>query len=328
MGNSLACDILVPNIDALSYKDWLQVRKSGIGGSDVAACMSLSPWKSPLELWQEKTSEEAPPRTDNEAMLWGRIMEPIITQEFMRRTGLSVKPMRSMLKHPLFPMLADLDGIIEDPKRGPGVFEVKTASAFKQSEWSFKQSEWAENRCPDMYYLQVQHYLEVTGLSYAVIVVLIGGNSLSWLTIEPDRELIENMVELERGFWRHVETRTPPPIDGSESASSLLSRLYPSSSNVTPMILPQEADSWITDWQQAKTDEDAAADRKRLAENRLKEVLQDHEKATSPSGHLVTWKTITANKLDTARLKKEEPAITERYTTTATSRRFSVSEPK
>ena len=322
MSNSLACDILVPNIDSLSYKDWLRIRKSGIGGSDVAACMGLSIFKSPLELWQEKTSDEAPPRTDNEAMLWGRIMEPIITQEFVRRTGLTVKPMRSMLRHPVHKfLLADLDGIIDDPKRGPGVFEVKTASAFKQSEW-------AENRCPDMYYLQVQHYLEITGFSYAVIAVLCGGNSMSWLTIEPDRELIENMVALERGFWRHVETRTPPPIDGSESASSLLSRLYPSSSNATPLILPHEADAWITDWRQAKADEDAAADRKRLAENRLKEVLQDHEKATSPSGHLVTWKTITANKLDTARLKKEEPAITERYTTTAASRRFSISEPK
>ena len=319
---TLACDILVPNIDAISYKEWLQIRRSGIGGSDVAACMGLSPWKSPLELWQEKTSEEAPPRTDNEAMLWGRIMEPIITREFMRRTGLTVTPMRSMFQHPAHRfMLADLDGIIEDPQRGTGVFEVKTASAFKQSEW-------ADNRCPDMYYLQVQHYLEVTGLSFAVIAVLCGGNSMSWLTVEPDLELIENMVELERGFWRHVETRTPPPIDGSESASSWLSKLYPSSSNPIPLILPHEADHWIADWNQAKADEDNAADHKRLAENRLKEVMKDHEKATSPSGHVLTWKTITANKLDTTRLKKEEPAITERYTTTATSRRFSISEPK
>ena len=322
MGNALTCDILVPNIDALSYKEWLHVRKSGIGGSDVAASLGLSPWKSPLELWQEKTSEEPPPRTDNEAMLWGRIMEPVITQEYMRRTGLSVRPMRSMLQHPVHRfMVADLDGFIEDPKKGPGVFEVKTASAFKQSEW-------ADNRCPDAYMLQVQHYLEVTGLSYAVIAVLIGGNNLCSLTIEQDRELIESMVELEQGFWRHVETRTQPPIDGSESASLLLSRRYPSSSNATPLILPQEADAWITDWRQAKIDEDAAADRKRLSENKLKELMQDHEKATSSSGHHVTWKTITANKLDSARLKKEEPAITERYTTTATSRRFSVSEPK
>ena len=93
----LNSNIIVPNIDTLTYKEWLSVRKSGLGGSDIAAALGLSPWKSALELWQEKVSGQSQPQQENEAMIWGRIMEPIIAREFVKRSGLQVNPFRSML---------------------------------------------------------------------------------------------------------------------------------------------------------------------------------------------------------------------------------------
>ena len=314
--------VLVPDIDKLSYQDWLMVRRSGIGGSDAAAALGLSPWKSALELWQEKVSGQSQPHKENEAMIWGRIMEPVITREFVRRTGLTVIPMRSMLQATNWPwMLADLDGLVEDPQRGTGVFEVKTASAFKMSEWD-------DNRCPDAYQLQVQHYLEVTGLSYAVIVVLIGGNKLQWITVDRDDELIASLVQLEKRFWQHVLTQSPPPVDGSTACAEMLARKYPSSSNAAPLILPVDADSWIQDYLTSKAEEESAAERKRLAENKLKEVIGNHEKAISPGGYQATWKTAQSSRIDSTRLKKEEPALFEKFTTTSTTRRFSISEEK
>ena len=318
----LNSNVIVPDIDKLSYQDWLQVRRSGIGGSDAAAALGLSPWKSALELWQEKVSEQNQPRQENEAMIWGRIMEPIITREFVRRTGKNVTPMRSMLQAAKWPwMLADLDGLIEDPQRGTGVFEVKTASALKQGEW-------AEDRCPDAYMLQLAHYMAVTGLSYAVICVLIGGNKLQWITVDRDDELIASLIQLERRFWQHILTQSPPPVDGSTACAELLSRKYPSSSNAAPLILPVDADSWIQDYLQAKLDEETAAERKRLAENRIKEVMKEHEKGTSPSGRQATWKTVQSTRIDSARLKKEEPSIWALFSNSSPSRRFSVSEAK
>ena len=318
----LNSNVIVPDIDKLSYADWLAVRRSGIGGSDAAAAIRLSPWKSALELWQEKVSGQNQPRQENEAMIWGRIMEPIITKEFVRRTGKNVTPMRSMLQATNWPwMLADLDGLIEDSQRGTGVFEVKTASAFKQDEW-------AEDRCPDVYMLQLAHYMAVTGLSYAVICVLIGGNKLQWITVDRDDELIASLIQLERRFWQHILTQSPPPVDGSTACAELLSRKYPSSSNAAPLILPVQADSWIQDYLQAKSDEETAAERKRLAENQIKEVMKEHEKGTSPSGRQATWKTVQSTRIDSARLKKEEPALFEKFTTTSTTRRFSISESK
>ena len=318
----LTSKVIVPDIDKLSYTEWLQVRRSGIGGSDAAVALGLSPWKSALELWQDKTYGQSQPQQENEAMVWGRIMEPIITKEFMRRTGLAVTPMRSMLQAEQWPwMLADLDGLIEDPQHGTGVLEVKTASAYKQDEWN-------DDRCPDAYMLQLAHYLAVTGLSYAVICVLIGGNKLQWITVDRDDELIASLVQLEQRFWQHVLTQSPPPVDGSTACAEMLARRYPASSNAAPLILPTEADGWIADYLQAKADEDAAAERKRLAENRIKEVMKDHEKALSPGGYQATWKTIQSNRIDSARLKKEEPAVLERYRINISSRRFSISEGK
>ena len=314
--------VIVADIDKLSYTEWLQVRRSGIGGSDAAAALGLSPWKSALELWQEKVSGQNQPHQENEAMIWGRLMEPIITREYVRRTGLTVTPMRSMLQAANWPwMLADLDGLIEDPQRGTGVFEVKTASAYKQEEWG-------EDRCPDSYLLQINHYMAVTGLSYAVICVLIGGNKLQWMTVDRDDELIASLVELEHRFWNHVLTQSPPPVDGSTACAEMLSRRYPSSSNPAPLILPVEADSWIQDYLQAKREEEDAVERKRLAENRIKEVMKEHERSTSPGGKQVTWKTVQSSRIDSAKLKKEEPALYEKFATTSATRRFSVSEGK
>ena len=322
-GLTLPCDILIQDIDQLTYREWLEVRRQGLGGSDVAAALSLSLWKSPLELYLEKIGEAPKVQTEpNEALTWGRIMEPVIRDEFAKRTGYPVKSLRSMLQHPCYPyMLADLDGLVEVPERGLGVLEIKTAS-------SYAKTDWEGGKVPDHYMLQLQHYLAVSGLEFAVIVVLIGGNQLQWQIVESDLELIENMITLEANFWRHVTEKVPPPVDGSSACSEMLAKLYPVANKEAPLILPQESDGWIQSYLQAKTDADAAEERKRLAENRLKEVMVEHEKAISPGGYQVTWKNFQTSRLDSARLKAEEPAILERYSTTVTSRRFSVSMGK
>ena len=112
------------------------------------------------------------------------------------------------------------------------------------------------------------------------------------------------------------------------ACAELLSRKYPLSSNAAPMILPMDADSWIQEYLQAKAEEETAVERKRLAENRIKEVMKEHEKATSPSGRQANWKTVQSTRIDSARLKKEEPALFEKFATTSTMRRFSISEGK
>lgn len=66
--------------------EWHEQRRAGIGGSDVAALLGLSKWKSPYQLFLEKTGN-APPQEDNEAMYWGRMLEPVIRDAYEEKTG-------------------------------------------------------------------------------------------------------------------------------------------------------------------------------------------------------------------------------------------------
>ena len=47
---------VIANTENLSYAEWLDYRKTGIGGSDAAVVCGISKYKSPVELWMEKTN--------------------------------------------------------------------------------------------------------------------------------------------------------------------------------------------------------------------------------------------------------------------------------
>ena len=137
------------------YEDWLEYRKAGIGGSDAAVVCGISRYKSPVELWMEKTGQ-LPAQETGEAAYWGNLLESLVREEFTKRTGISVTKPSALYQseeHPF--MLANVDGLCEDPAHGPCIFEAKTASAYKAGEW--------EDSIPDEYMIQIQHYMAVTG---------------------------------------------------------------------------------------------------------------------------------------------------------------------
>ncbi len=96
----------------MSYEDWLEHRKLGIGGSDASVVCGVSRYKSPVELWMEKTNQ-LPTQEAGEAAYWGTQLEPFVRAEFTKRTGIEVDLVKQLLqseKHPF--MLANLDGIL------------------------------------------------------------------------------------------------------------------------------------------------------------------------------------------------------------------------
>lgn len=230
---------IVASTENLPYEEWLELRKKGIGGSDASVVCGINRYKTPIELWIEKT-DNAPPQEAEESAYWGTQLESIVREEFTKRTGIEVKLVKQLLhseEHPF--MLANLDGICHDPNYGDCIFEAKTASAFKLSEW--------ENAIPDEYMLQLQHYMAVMGCKAAYIAVLIGGNTFRWRLIERDEELIPMLIELEARFWEHVKNNTPPPLDGSEACAKYLAVKY-SDSTATSVELPDEAENLIKEY--------------------------------------------------------------------------------
>lgn len=181
-------------------------RIKGIGGSEAAAVLGLSKWKTPYQVYLDKLGLSGE-RESTPAMEWGSRLEPVIRQKYEDETGRIVRwPVGDEYGHAQsaeYPfMLATLDGITDD---GRGL-EIKTARS--AAEWGDEGTD----EIPQEYVLQCQHYMVVADLRVFDLAVLFAGNDFRIYEVPEDRELQEMMIEGERQFWELVQNQTPPPI--------------------------------------------------------------------------------------------------------------------
>lgn len=179
---------------------WLEERRKGIGGSDVAAILGLSPYKTAYQVYREKR-KEVDAWEGNEATDWGKRMEPAIRQWYSDQTGRAVRLPKKLMYHSKYPfMLASLDGFTDDRR----IVEIKTARSSRG---------WGEpgtNEIPDYYAVQVHHYMIVTGFEVADVPVSIGGGSPVLYEVPADMELAGMIIEACAVFWKRVEDGNPP----------------------------------------------------------------------------------------------------------------------
>ena len=204
----------------LTRDAWLQIRQQGIGSSDAAVAIGLSPYKSPLSLWLEKTQRKAPDDlSEKEAVIWGTVLEPVLASVYAERTGKKVRRVNAVLQHTDYPfMLANLDREVLDPA-GNGVLEIKTAGYHSAPQW--------EEGVPVAYQCQVLHQLAVTGHAWADVAVLIGGQDFRIYRIERDDDKITDLIARESQFWACVQDNRHPEPDGSDDAGKALLSLFP-----------------------------------------------------------------------------------------------------
>lgn len=298
----------------MSREDWLEARRQVIGGSDAGAILGLNPYKTAFDVWRSKVE---PPEEDTagEAAHWGNLLEPVIADEFRRQTGFRVHRLEAILVHPKWQFMgANVDRLIRCDE-GTGVLEVKTAGAFRAKEWE-------SGNVPPEYYAQVQHYLMVTGLPFAYVAVLIGGQRFVHLKIERDEDLIESLIACEVNFWTAVELGEPPALDGSRAATEYLKSRFPRA-RAEAVSLPSEAEALAAEFLEADAEAKIAAKRADAASNQLKALLGEAERATV-GGYEVGWKNVTQERLDSKALKEAHPEIIEEFTRETTYRKFSV----
>ena len=238
----------------LSKKEWLRYRQMGIGGSDVASLIGINKWKSPIELWLEKTGQSNEPQIESEAAQWGNIMEPVLRNHFAEVTQKPVAEVKAILQHRDYPfMLANVDGVTTDDAGNPAILEIKTASEYKRADW--------DGGVPAYYQSQIQHYLCVTGVQKTYCAVLIGGNSFRIYEVDADAEVQTMLVKLEEQFWKKVQNMVCPEMDGSDSAKKLLDSMYHGGIS-EEIVLPTEAIEHIDAYLEASAEEDNAKAKK------------------------------------------------------------------
>src|SRR5690625_15621 len=298
----------------MSHYDWLLERKKGIGGSDSSAILDFNPWKSPFELYIEKTCDQVQ-EIDNEAIHWGNVLEDVVAEEFTRRTGKKVRRRNQIFRHKEHDfMIANIDRDVVGER---ALLECKTTNAFNADQWE-------EEQIPPAYMCQLQHYMAVLDYEKAYIAVLIGGQKYVWKEIARDDEFIELMIQHEKDFWQnHVLTGVAPEIDGSKSASELLNQMYPEDNGETVMLESDEAETLIEAIESIKAEVKEKQTLQKEYENKLKLMIGEAKMGVTPR-YEVRNITVTSNRLDSKKLRKELPDIAEKYTNQSNYRRMTI----
>ena len=192
------------------YRDraeWLEERKSGIGGSDAGAICGVDPHRNALEVYEEKiavTIEDEPPNPDQ---LRGRLYEAIAVDLYVAETGRAVRrqPLSRHREHQF--MVVSMDRQQLNDPRGPGYLEVKSPGiqVFRQLK---------DHGLPQRFILQMQHGLEVKDYEWGTFAIYdCLRPSVLYFDVERDREVGAFLVEQEGKFWQHVQERKPPSVD-------------------------------------------------------------------------------------------------------------------
>lgn len=294
------CDLILSVKDAEDHEKWLEARAIGIGGSDAAVIMGMNPYKSPYQLWLEKTGQaEAPDLSGNQYVYWGTKNEANIADWFQEETGKKVKRLGTLRSKEYPFMLANVDRTVVGENAG---LEIKTAGVRQYRKWK-------DDEIPDAYYCQCLHYMAVTGAAYWYIAVLLGGNEAKWKRIERNEEDIQHLIMAETGFWKLVEARTPPPVDGSDSCAAALSAQYKGGDSNYSIILPPDIDGVIASLEDDKAIMDALKKQITEKENRLKALLGNAEEGATDH-YRVLWKTQAGrSSVPLAKIKKQTPDI-------------------
>lgn len=203
----------------MTEQEWVESRRSSIGGSDAATVVGLNPYSSPYALWTEKTGVIAPEDiSQKEAVRLGHVLEPYVAQRFTEITGKKVRRENYILRNSLYPWAhANVDRMVIGERAG---LECKTTSELNLKK--FRGGEYPAN-----YYCQCMHYMAVTGYERWYLTVLIGNREVRVFVIERDEEEIAALMEAEKQFWDCVETNTPPAVDGLEATGKTLESLHP-----------------------------------------------------------------------------------------------------
>lgn len=307
----------------LSRSEWLEVRKSGIGGSDAAAAVGLNPYFSQLELWLDKTGRDVglprPDPTDTTApTYWGTLLEPIVAAAYTQQTGNRVRKVNAVLRHPTIPfMLANLDREIVGV-RDVQILECKTAGEYGARLW--------RDGVPEYVQLQVQHQLAVTGKAAAHVAVLLCGQALEVHRIERDDALIGRLVELEARFWQFVESDTPPPADGSESADRALRHLYPGNGGTVDFTDDRNLSSVFADLVAVRTEIEARQQLEAKLKQTIQQAMGEATRAMFETGSVSFRRSKDSSSVDLERLLADHPAFKQQYAISKPgSRRFLVS---
>ncbi|MBP3630242.1 MAG: YqaJ viral recombinase family protein [Clostridia bacterium] len=308
---------ILVNTKEMPREDWLDYRRTSLGGSDASVILGLNDFKSKYTLWAEKKGFVNNDSEDNERMRIGRDLEQYVAERFCEATGKKVRRRNYMFLHDDYDFIsANVDREIIGENAG---LECKTTSAFSKSDFE-------NGEIPLYYYCQCMHYMAVMGYEKMYLAVLVLGKSFHWFEIERNEKEIESLINTEVNFWnRYVLSDVEvPEVDGSENTFKTISQMYPKAENEEMIDLDNEdVCEYIKLQEQIKKLQSYADEFKQKIQ-----VSLGKNSFGKTKGFEVSYKNQSRTTVDSKRLKEEQPEIYKEYSKESSTRVLRVKKLK
>lgn len=287
---------------------WLAARADGIGASEIAAVLGLSPYDSPFSLYWRKKLNTATDMT--EAMEWGLRHEATIAAKFREQHPEFIAVPGGLYRHPVHRwMLATPDLILENVEPGRDeLAQIKTTRSW--DGWGTPGTD----QIPPYYAAQVQQEMTVYGARRCWVPVLAAGNSYREYVVEWSPEDARLITEAGKSLMRRLADDNPPDLDGSTATTATLKQLHPTVVDEVVTIPQALADQYAT--RRALLDDARTA----LAEveNQIRGLLGDARTAVCDGRKVAQRSVYDTTRIDTRRLKAEQPDLYAAYAATST----------
>lgn len=298
-------------------------RSKYIGGSDIAVILGISPWRTPLQLWQDKRT----PRVDGprkQVFTRGIRWEAVVGEMLVERLeyeGHKVQIVAANRRykdadHPFLASEIDFELILDDGDEITNC-ELKTVHPFKAREWG----DSGTDNLPTHYTAQVMHGLGVTRRRKGILAALFGADELRTYPVDADDETIAALRQRAVSFWHdHVLANVPPPPVNAED----LAKLYPRElEGGEPLLADPDLAEKVMRLRAIAAEVRAREAEGEAIEFEIKRAMRDCVELLMPNGKsAIEWKLRSGKFIDESRLKEEQPAVFKAFQKTWESRVF------
>jgi len=312
----------------LNNQDFTQDRTKYLGGSDIGAILGLSKYRSPLDVWLEKTGKVVK-EVNNLPVRFGTFAESFVADEYSRQTRFSLSLQTKAITHRdhsflvahidrfAHPLNADIQG---EPTH---LLECKTANPFAKSEWG----ELGSDEVPMSYLAQCHWYLALTHLKRCDLAVLFGNSELRIYHIYKDLDLEATLLDKAIDFWQNYVQKDIAP---NPQSTGDYQTLFQTESPGKVIEADEKTAQLIAYSYELSNDIHAKEEEVGTIKQHVMAVMQDAQELLYQGRLLATWKKPKASfRFDSKRFETEHPELFPNYQVPiANSRRLVLKESK
>lgn len=294
--------------------EWLEKRRQCITGTDIGGIVGVNKYSSPMMVFMDKIGL-LDPLVENEAMKWGKLLEPVIASRYADDNAIALTPGQFLVRD-------EIIGGTPDYLSHDKLIEIKTAGIYASRDFG----EPGSDQIPDSYMTQVQWYLNLTDREHADLVVLIAGQDYRIYPINRNQTLIDILLVRARRFWEdYIVPQIPPRMDNSVGSEEFLKSFFPRSNN-NMLVLPPNVIDYANRLKDVRLSIVHLEKEKAVLENEIKYEIGTND-GMENDDYKITWKSVKNGlRVDWEKVAKEanvDPAIIEKYTSVkADIRRF------